>query len=240
MEILYYQIDLNFGTDQCSEKCSPLLEYVEGYINPNKNDGIVLAVIPVIEYANAGDFFMRAFGKNTRYQHRQVEKDGYSCRPLSLTERNNRLDELYAINTSARARQGGAMNETYFVYPQPMEQEKCSCHFHKVYAAFSPDNVWIGYIDLLLVGNWAATIHILGHQTYLAACKKGSFMVGLWFCMLKDVFENFPSVKFIQYHMMDVGTPGLQEWKKKAGLQPTLIIPCNIDASTLPSPLYPG
>lgn len=225
LEIPYNQIDLNFSTEKCAANCPSLLEYVEGYVNPNKNDGIVLAVIPVIEYANAGDFFMRAFGKNTRYQYRQVEKDGYSCRPLSMTERNNRLNELYAINTSAGERQGGSMNETYFEHPKPWEQEKCPYHFHKVYGAFSPDNVWIGYIDLLLAGNWAPTIRILGHQAYLDACKKGSFMVGLWFCMVKDIFENYPSVKFIQYHMMDVGNPGLQEWKKRVGLQPTVIIP---------------
>ena len=202
MDIPYIQIGLHFNTDQCTETCPPLLEYVEGYVNPDKNDGIVLAVMPMNDYANAEDFFMRAFGKNMRYQYRQVEKDGYSCRPLSVTERNNRLNELYAINTSASERQGGAMNETYFEYPKPMEQEKCPYHFQKIYGVFSPDNIWIGYLDLLLAGNWAATIHILGHQAYLDSCKKGSYMVGLWFCMVTDIFINHPSVKFIQYHMM--------------------------------------
>ena len=224
MDIPYNQIDLNFNTDQCTAACPPLLEYMEGYVNPDKNDGIVLAVIPVNDYANAGDFFIRAFGKNLRHQYRQVERDGYYCSPLSVTERNNRLDELYAINTSASERQGGAMNETYFEYPKPMEQEKCPYHFHRVYGVFSPDHIWIGYIDLLIAGNWAATIHILGHQAYLDSCKKGSFMVGLWFCMVRDIFENHPSVKFIQYHMMNVGTTGLQEWKKRVGLQPALIV----------------
>ena len=224
MEIPYSQLDLQFNTDKCMASCVPVLEYIDGYVNPQKNDGIVLAALSIDDYTNADDFFMKAFGKNARYQYRQVEKDGYSCRNMTITERNSRLDELYAINTSASQRQGGAINETYFEYPKPWEKEDCSCHFHKVYGAFSPENNWIGYIDLLLVGNWAATIHILGHQAYLESCKKGSYMVSLWFCMVKDIIENHPSVKYIQYHMMNVGNPGLQEWKKRVGLQPTIIV----------------
>jgi len=49
-------------------------------------------------------------------------------------------------------------------------------------------------------------------------------MVSLWFCMVKDIIENYPTIKYIQYHIMDVGNPGLQEWKKRVGLRPTLIV----------------
>lgn len=225
MEISYNQLDLQFNTDKCVASCAPNLEYMDSYVNPQKNDDIILAALSIDDYISADDFFMRAFGKNTRYQYRQIEKEGYSCRNLTITERNSRLDELYAINTSASERQGGAMNETYFKYPIPWLKEDCQYHFHNVYGVCSPENIWIGYIDLLLVGNWAATIHILGHQAYLESCKKGSFMVNLWFCMVKDIIENYPSVKYIQYHMMNVGNPGLQEWKKRVGLQSTSIFP---------------
>ena len=221
MEIHYNQIDLQFNLKKCVASCTPLWEYMEGYVNPQKNDGIVLAALAIDNYAGADDFFGRVFGENTRYQYRQIEKEGYSSRNLPIAERNSRLDELYAISTSASERQGGAMNETYFEYPKPLEEEDCSYYFHKVYGAFSPDNVWIGYIDLLFVGNWAALIHIFGHLAYLDLCKKGSFMVSLWFCMVKDIIENYPTVKYIQYHMMDVGNPGLQKWKKRVGLRPT-------------------
>ena len=197
---------------------------MEVYFDPQKNDGIVLAASSINDYTSADDFFMRAFGKNTRYQYRQIEKEGYTCWDITIAERNSRLDELYAINTSASERQGGAMNETYFEYPKPWAQEDCLSHFHKVYGAFSPDNVWIGYIDLLFVGNWVNVIHILGHQNYLNSCKRGSFMVNLWFCMVKDNIENHPSIKFIQYHMMGVGNPGLDEWKKRVGLMETIIV----------------
>jgi hypothetical protein len=197
---------------------------MDGYVNPQKNAGIVLAVLSIEEYASVDDFFMRAFGKNTKYQYRQIEKEGYNCRNMTIEERNGRLDELYAINTSASERQGGTMNESYFEYPKPWVKEDCQHHSHKVYGVFSPENNWIGYIDLLIVGNWAATIHILGHQNYLNSCKRGSFMVNLWYCMVKDIIENHLCVRFIQYHMMEVGNPGLQEWKKRVGLQATVIV----------------
>jgi len=41
--------------------------------------------------------------------------------------------------------------------------------------------------------------------------------------MVKDIIENHPSVKFIQYHLMGVGNPGLEEWKKRVGLIETHI-----------------
>jgi len=181
MEIPYNQIDLQLNSAKCVPSCTPILEYMDGYVDPQKNDGIVLAALSINDYETADDFFARAFGKNTRYQYRQVEKEGYNCRNMTSNERNSCLDELFAINTSTRERQGGAMNETYFEYLKPIEEEDCPYHFHKVYGAFSPENIWIGYIDMLFVGNWAATIHILGHQDYLNSCKRGSFMVNLWF-----------------------------------------------------------
>ena len=75
-EIPYYQIDLNQNTDKCMASCIPLLEYMEGYVNPQKNDGIVLAVLSIDDYTSSDDFFMRGFGKNAKYQYRQIEKEG--------------------------------------------------------------------------------------------------------------------------------------------------------------------
>jgi len=110
MGIPHKKIDLQSNTDKCVPSCTPILEYMEGYVNPQINDGIVLAILSIDDYVGVDDFFMREFGKNTRYQYRQVEKEDYSCRNLTIAERNSRLDELYAINTSASERQGGAMN----------------------------------------------------------------------------------------------------------------------------------
>lgn len=71
---------------------------------------------------------------------------------------------------------------------------------------------------MVTAGIWTNAEHILGHQQYLDSCKRGSFMVNLWFEVIKDMIENEQQVNYIQYHLMGVGNPGLDEWKKRVGL----------------------
>lgn len=148
---------------QCNELCQPIIEYTKRYALPSE-DSTILAVLPTKKCGTADNFFNDAFGKNTRYQFRKVVEDGYTFHPISKAERNARLAELYAINTSARERQGGAMNESYFSFPEPLEQETCPHHFIKTYGAFSKSNEWVGYIDMVFGGEWANAKHFLGHK----------------------------------------------------------------------------
>jgi len=207
----------------CNNHCFPVIEYTQTYVLPT-NDDCVLAVIPVKDYSNPDDFFNKVFGKSTSYKFRKVAEDGYICRPVDVDERNARLDELYTINTSTDERQGGKMNETYCQYPEKWEKTDCPHHFIKTYGAFAPDGTWIGYIDVVFAGEWTNTKHLLGHKQYLNECKRGSFMVNLWFCLVKDIMENHSHINYIQYHLMGVGNPGLDEWKKRVGLREALII----------------
>jgi len=217
-----HPINLQENSDTCTSLCEHPLEYSKRYALPSEGE-TTLAVIPIKKYNSAEDFFANAFGKNTRYQYRKVAEEGYTCRLMTKEERNSRLEELYAINTSAKERQGGEMNEKYFEYPKPWEQETCPHHFIKTYGAFAPGGTWVGYIDMVTAGAWTNAEHILGHQQYLDACKRGSFMVNLWFEMVKDMMENEPQVNYIQYHLMHVGNPGLDEWKRRVGLEEMII-----------------
>jgi hypothetical protein len=66
---------------------------------------------------------------------------------------NSRINELFAINTSADFRQG-KMNESYFEFPEPMALEFCPSHFHKTYGAFTSKGERVGYIDVRFCGEW--------------------------------------------------------------------------------------
>jgi len=204
--------------------CQPIIDYTRDWVNAEIPDDFILAVLQIEPFTDATAFFNQAFNGKTRYEFRKVAEDGYTFRPLSTIERSSRLNELFAINTSADHRQGGKMDETYFEFPEEMALEICLSHFHKTYGAFTSIGEWVGYIDVRFCGEWASTYHILGHKHFLQACKKGSLMVNLWFEMVRDIMTNHPQVKYVFYHLMDVGNPGLQAWKKRVGLEPTKLI----------------
>lgn len=218
----YNSIDLFRNNAACNINCEHFISYTDGYLMPS-DENLLLAIIPLKCYSDFDDYFVKCFSSKIRYKYRKVFEDGYKCRVLSINERNARLNELFEINTSADERQG-KMNEKYFQYPEEITQNNCNYHFHKYYGAFSPDDIWIGYIQVDFCGEWANLIYILGHQKYMDEYKRGSFMLALWVCMVKDIIENHSRVKYIQYHLMNVGTPGLQEWKAKVGLQAATII----------------
>lgn len=215
MIIIHSNLKLKANTSTCTLQCQENIDYVARYTKPSD---MTLAVISVKEYKNADDFFARAFGKRTRYDYRKIEEDGYTFHKLTLQERNNRLDELYSINTSTDERQGDKMNDTYYDFPIDREENTCSHHFINTYGAFNLEGIWIGYIDMIFAGEWSMAKYLLGHKKHLDACKRGSFMVNLWYFMVKDVIENYPEVNYVQYHLMGVGNPGLDEWKKRVGL----------------------
>jgi hypothetical protein len=216
-------IDLIENLCNHSSACQPIIDYTRNWVNAEHPEDYILAVLPLLKFIDATTFFNQAFKGKTRYEFRKVVEDCFTFRPLSTEERNSRLNELFAINTSADFRQG-KMNESYFEFPKKMLPETCPAHFHKTFGAFAPNGEWIGYIDLRFCGEWASTYHILGHKQFLQSCKKGSLMVNLWFEMVRDILTNHPHVKYVFYHLMDVGNPGLQEWKKRVGLEPTKII----------------
>jgi len=203
--------------------CQPIIDYTRNWVNAELPEDYILAVLPLLKFADATAFFNQALNGKTRYEFRKVAEDGYTFRPLATEERNSRLNELFAINTSSDFRQG-KMNESYFEFPEQMALENCPSHFHKTYGAFTPHGEWVSYIDVRFCGEWASTYHILGHKQFLQTCKKGSLMVNLWFEMVRDILTNHPHVKYVFYHLMDVGNPGLQEWKKRVGLEPTKLI----------------
>lgn len=213
-------IDLKENTLSCTPQCKEYLDYISGYASPTD---MTLAVIPFKNYKDADDFFARSYSRSTRYLYRKVVEDGYTFKKLSTQDRNSRLEELYAINTSTDERQSGKMKETYYKYPKPLEENTCPYHFLQTYGAYNSEDAWIGYMDMIFAGEWCSAKHLLGHQVHMDSCKRGSFMVNLWFFMVKDVMENHPGVNYIQYHLMGVGNPGLDQWKKRVGLQE-----CNI------------
>jgi hypothetical protein len=221
--LIRHPIDLHYKSQYCTPCCKPIIEETQESTLPT-NHSYFLAVVPIKEFLDSENFFHDALGKKTREGYYKCERDGFKFKPMDEEERNARLDELFAINTSTMERQGGRMKETYLQYPKERKHNPCPLHFVKTYCAFAPEGTWIGYADMLFCGEWISAQHFLGHKQYQIAFKRGTFMINLWFCMVKDIMENHTQVRYIQYHLMHVGKPGLDEWKRRAGLREAKII----------------
>lgn len=221
MILFHEQVNLKKNQLDCNIQCSNILLDVEEYLIASKEeDDFVLAVINLKDYANFDDFLLKGIGNKRRAEYRKALRDGYYVKILTAEERNNRRDELYAINTSTNERQG-IMSEEYSQYPQNIDSFTCSHHFQKTYAVFASDNTWIGYIYPRFCGEMVRTYRILGHANYMV---KSNFMVLLLFSMVKDIMENHTAAKYLMYHLMHVGSQGLQDWKKNAGFKPVRFV----------------
>ncbi len=122
-------IDLTANGSTCKSKCQEFVDYIAGYTSPTE---MILAVILARDYKDGDDYFTKAFDKRTRYDYRKIAEDGYIFKKLTAQERISRLEELYAINTSADERQGGKMNDTYYEFPKIREENSFPHHFIQI------------------------------------------------------------------------------------------------------------
>jgi len=206
------------NSEYCDSKCTEIVDYVVDYHDESrKTEDFILAVINLQDFIDFDDFMMKAVGKQCRRDYRRALKEGYYVKVMSVEEQNNRRDELYAINASAEIRQGNKMSEEYFVYPDAVVPFECPLHFHKTYGVFSKEHTWVGYIYTRYCGEVASILKILGHLKYMGTI---SFMMVLLFGIIKDIMEQHPVVKYFEYHLIDAGTQGLQNWKHNTGFRP--------------------
>ena len=194
--------------------CGELVMFWEKWLNSS----LPIALIDLTSYKDAEDYFKKGFNSTAQNRTRYAERKGYTCRVMKLEERNERLDELHAINTSKDVRQGNPMRQNYIDYPQIAIEpnESCDLHFRKWYGAFSPDNTWIGYIVGVFTGELAAAGQILGHSDY----AKDDCMYGLFKFFVLDIISNHIQVKYIIYSRWNDGTEGLRYCKHSVGFSP--------------------
>lgn len=144
---------------------------------------------------------------------------GYHSKQMTNEERNERLDQLYAINTSVAVRQGREMSASYHEYPVKYTGvHTCKLHYSVLFGVFSPDNVWCGYISILVLNDFVNISQILGHGEYL---KKTGIMINLWVKVMEFCIEK--NLKNIMYYEYYSGNDGLIFWKKSVGMRPEMV-----------------
>ena len=175
-----------------------------------------IATIDLNGYLNFDDYIARGYSSTARNLWRRTYREGYYSRVITMEERNDRLKEIDEINQSKAHRQGREMSAGYRTPAQAYTGARtCEHHYGEWFGGFNQDGKLIAYINGNFCGEMSASSQILGHWDYL----KSGIMYQLWGSFIRESFER--KMRYVIYHLMDSGTPGLQLWKRAVGLKPT-------------------
>ena len=216
----YPELTISFlRADTADEACTSLADQLyDKFTAPHKKhpeygayqQGCSILVLPPTFEA----YWKDPAAYSTRQRVRKALKEGYT---FEFIDRDDYLDDIFAINTSMEERQGRAMSESYRSKPNPfgpLPAYGCPRHQVRTYGVLK-DGHLVAYTWLYQVGEMCLFSTILGHGDHLHA----GVMYLLIVETLRDVIET-AGTKFAMYNMHISGTDGLRFFKKQIGFAP--------------------
>jgi hypothetical protein len=152
-------------------------------------------------------------GYGTRRKVRKALKEGYT---FGLIERDEYLDDIFAINTSLPERQGREMTEGYRSRPGPygpLPRYSCPKHQLLTYGVIK-DGHLVAYTWLYQIGEMCLFSTILGHGDHLNA--------GVMYLLIAETLRDLiptASTRYAMYNMHQSGTEGLRFFKEQMGFR---------------------
>jgi hypothetical protein len=166
--------------------------------------------IAIIEKPKTIEEYLQHIGAKSRNMNKKAEKNGIAC---DIFEWNERLEEIFEINTSSMYRQGRQMDKSYQQFPQKIEIKDKEDFKIRHIGAFKEDKL-IGYIELYIYGNFAMTNRILGHKEFLK--------YGVMNLMIKKCVEFMieQDIKYLNYlTMQNRQNSSLSAFKYRVGFR---------------------
>lgn len=157
------------------------------------------------------EYWDGAAGYGTRRKVRKAQKEGYT---FGLIDRDQYLDDIFAINTSMSERQGKEMTEPYRERPDPfgpLPAYACPRHQVRTYGVLK-DGHLVAYTWLYQMGEMCLFSTILGHGDHLNA--------GVMYLLIAETVKDVIAVagtKYAMYNMHQSGTEGLRFFKEQMG-----------------------
>lgn len=170
---------------------------------------IGVALVGTGDFKSGEEYIQSVNGKNSAaYFSRKAVKAGYTYEPI---DPNKLSEEIFAINTSASARQGKEMDDSY---------KKKFGHYpvdvHNLYSGIFKENKLVAYLWLVKSGELTILNRLLGHAKHLDA---GIMYLMVTSC-ISDCIDNSKDIKFIMYDTFLGATEGLKMFKKRCGFAP--------------------
>lgn len=197
-------ISLEAGCDHesCAKLAAPLLHKLSG------GDYDVCAVMQIP--SSVAEW--RAEHRTARKRSHRAYLRGYLAAPL---RRELRANDIHAINTSKRNRQGRPMNHLYMERQEfsPLPEYPCARHAIRSSGVYL-ENTLVGYLVMYRVGELALVSQILGHGDH----ERYEIMYRLFEFALGREIEA--GAGLVVYNRWDSGTDGLRFFKERLGFGP--------------------
>lgn len=172
-----------------------------------RNKSLGIALLDLRAY-DSGAAYLHALRRRdyAGYHSRRARERGYTVAEI---DRNDYVDDIHHINTSADARQGRPMDPAYAARTARYETVDGLRH----YGVLDKDGRLVAYGDVGVYGDFAATDRLLGYKNN----------DGVMYLLLADIACRLIDDGRLNYLMYDTylgALPGLRNFKRKLGFQP--------------------
>jgi hypothetical protein len=196
---------------ECSRLADFLYEYFMTPSSPGAKYGRYQYRCSIIALPDTFEEYLAgAAGAYTRRKLRRAARDGYRFAEI---DPNDHLDDIFAINTSLKERQGREMDEAYRNRPEPWPPPRHGCPRHR--------EVWYGVLkDRLVAYTWVYQVgemclfnRILGHGAHLDSGIMYTLVAG-------SIADLMPAgLRYAMYERHTSGSEGLRYFKEKLGFR---------------------
>jgi hypothetical protein len=166
----------------------------------------------MLEIPESDSAYLDFIGAKPRNMIRKAERAGYEFRRFDY---NERLDEVFAVNTSKPVRAGGPLLARLEQRPSPIrdDRELCDVHGSAFFGAFR-DDVLLAYIELVQVNELGIFNRILGHADALP----DGVMNGLVRYVVSRCIDE-SAVRSLNYLTLVASAEGLVRFKLNVGFR---------------------
>jgi len=172
-----------------------------------KNKTMGIALIDLSKFNSSTDYIATVKKKDyAAHRARQARRRGYTVRQIS---RNDHVDEIFRIHTSAATRQGRPMDPHYLTLQTNYDDSAPL----RCFGVFDKTGRLTGYCSFGIYGNFGATDRLLGYKD-----KDGAM-----YLLLLEIICSLIDQRAADYFMYDtfLGTQeGLQSFKRRVGFHP--------------------
>lgn len=172
-----------------------------------RNKTMGAALIDLQAFNTREKYLEHIKGKNAGAHHaKRARARGYVFTEI---DRNQHVDEIYAINTSLDNRQGRPMDPAYREKKISFETLK---HF-RYYGILNPAGHLVAYANLGLFGNFGGFSQLIGMR------NNDGIMHFLVVEIISQLIEQ-QQVRYVMYDTFFGAQPGMQSFKKILGFRP--------------------
>ncbi len=177
-----------------------------------RNKTLGVALIDLNDYEDFEAYYKKVNGKNSAaYYARKATRGGDV---FDIIDRNDFIDDIYEINTSAKERQGKAMSESYLKKVDSYTDEEN----YQYFGVLNSDGKLLSYCNVGFYGEFAIVVTLLGHKNFLNDGVMYLMMLELNKLMFNKYREK--GYKYIMYDTFFGASEGLKKFKEKLGYKP--------------------